>query len=161
MSLFSNLRWLISVFGATLLRFLPMIRLSTRLVSTCILLSGPGLAAVQSYGYAEDDYSSPDEAITLTIRNNGWYFLNYMFDRYICMHSEIGIGSVIDDFLLIGQSASFPVYSTSQAGLPCRVLVCPTPCLASNTRYYTITKPTIIRCAGNLFTFRCNADAIE
>lgn len=162
MSLFSNLRWLILVFGETLFRFLPMLRLSTRLstrlVLAFILLSGPGFAAVQLYGHSEDNYSS-DESITLTIRNKGWYVLNYIFDRDICTHSEIGIGPVIGGSLFLGQSASYPVYSTSRIGSPCRVLVCPTPCLASNSRYYTIDRPTTISCVGSLFNFNC--DAIE
>ena len=132
-----------------------MPRLSAHLLSACFLLSGLALT-IHSYGNPIKNNKTGENPITLKIRNEGWYLLNYEFDRYICTHNEIGSGSIISGSLLMGRSTSYPIYDTNPTGLQCRVKVCPTPCYESFTHYYTITKSTTIRCSGNIFTFNCD-----
>jgi len=125
-----------------------------QLLSVTLMLSG--LTFITEAVCNNIPYRTGENLITLKIRNEGWYLLNYEFDRYICTHNEIGTGSIISGSLLMGRSTSYPVYDTNPTGLQCRVKVCPTPCYESFTHYYTITKSTTIRCSGTIFSFNCD-----
>ena len=129
-----------------------MKRVSVALLSV-VLLSGVVHAFTEQV--SEKRTLNNGTAVTLKIKNSGWFLLNYEFDRYACTHNEIGQVPIISGSLFSGKSTSYPVYSTSPVGRQCRVKLCPTPCYESNTKYLTVTESSTIRCSGTIFSFYC------
>ena len=135
-----------------------MKKMKLPLLTLAILLSGFNMECMADSEAIDENTDSykGDAPLTLKIRNEGWYVLNFEFNRYICTHNEIGNDEKISGSLLMGRSTSFPIYSSSSDGFQCIVKVCPTPCYESYVKFYKITKSTTIRCGGNVFSFNCD-----